>query len=339
MKKKILPCFLTVLFLAGCASEKASIVNPAENVYQPPDSEVSESVEIFYHPERFTDEQKAYITSWWGEGWENLAPTDGMVERALLGTGIEAGHKTAGIALGFSYKGNKNDIPESGGNKKTGPDEIENWVKEGRDFRLEEIAPYQHTIEWSEKVEPEIQHPADCDEKFFREASGFRILLPVDYSAHPCEMLIRGGVTEDRIVITAMLVTFGDGEDRCGVPVYHNMNFIRTVFGDKEGSLGHVVADVMAGSADTEGCYLIFRNNTEEDYTVPEKALVDGKIPVDIKGINGEAMDGSQEMPAGVSQMELYAEWKSLERGEHELTVEITETSGSKKQLTVPFVY
>lgn len=53
---------------------------------------------------------------------------------------------------------------------------------------------------------------------------GFRIYLPVDYSVWLCEMVIIGGVTDDRIVVTAMMVTFGDQKDRCGGSVYQHMH-------------------------------------------------------------------------------------------------------------------
>lgn len=37
--------------------------------------------------------------------------------------------------------------------------------------------------------------------------------------------------------------------------------------------------------------------------------------------------------------MNLYAEWDSLERGEHELAVMLTDDKGKEKQITVPFTY
>lgn len=339
MKKKLY-LVMAVLLLTGCAADVKSSVNGTEVLSQSSGSGSGQSEEkLTPHPERYTNKQKIFLEHCFGEEWIENTP-DEMADNWLVGSGVESGHKTTGIAMGYSYEGTKADIPEKAGNKLLTPEVIETWEHEGKDFRLDEIAPYQYSINWGEEFTGHV-HSIDWDIKEDEwHPEGFRIVLPVDGCVHPCEMKIAGEVSDDRILMIDMSVLFQKENEYYGGSIRHYMNYICSVFGDENNDLEQVSASVMAGSADKEGCYLVFVNYTEKDYTVPEEAVVDGTVPVKILKVNGESAEGYREhLSAGVPRMDCYAEWSSLEPGEHELAVELQAEDGSKKQVTIPFVY
>ncbi|MCM1234836.1 MAG: hypothetical protein NC489_32435 [Ruminococcus flavefaciens] len=328
MKQKLF-LLLAALLLTGCADRAEEVSRNAETV----------SAED-YHQGRYTDEQKSLLEYWWGKEWDT-AVTDGMIESALVGTGCETGHKTTGIAMGFSYQGSRSDIPEETGDKILTYGIVEEWEKEGKEFRLEEIVPYRHTVEWNVDISG-LEHAVDWDmEAEEWNPSGFRITFPMDYVQDgSCEMKITGGVSEGRILIINMSVVFEDaGGNSYGGSIYHHMNYIRSVFEDEGNRPEQIGASVMSGSADKEGCYLVVTNGTEGEYKISEKALLDGKELIEIKRINGDAIAGVWDIiSAKMPRMDFYVEWDSLTPGEHELTVIFTDENGNEKQVTVPFV-
>lgn len=332
MKGKVF-FFLAALLLTGCATGDKMAT---ETVAQMPNTEESE---LDYHPDRYTVEQKTLLAYWWGEDWD-AAVTDGMIDSALLGTGEENGHKTSGIAMGYSYEGTKADIPKEAGDKLLTSEVIDAWEREGKDFRLEETALYQRDINWGVDISG-YEHTVDWDMEAGKwNPEGFRIVLPVD-SVCPCKMTITGGVSDDRILIVAMTVAFENEQgDTYGGSVRHYMNYIRTVLEEENHELEQVSASVMSGSADKEGCYLVFFNGTDDEYKVPEQALLDGTTPVKIKTVSGDFISGQQDkLVKKAPRMDFYVEWNSLEQGGHELTVELQAEDGRKKQVSVPFTY
>lgn len=306
--------------LSGCGMRVEGIT--ASNVTESTEGKstvVIRETDSDLHLDRYTDEQKEYLQNLWGkEYYEAGLFNDGVVEFALLGTGYEVGHKTTGIARGFSYETENADIPESSGNKKVSYKTIAAWARKEKAFRLADTVPYQYMLKSDTKT------------------SKFHITFPLEEGDN-YTFDILGHMEENKVCIEWMMVYFHEEEYSYTYSIYENMNYIRSVLEEKK-DWNQPVLNIMAGSVDTTGAYIGLADTPDGfgEYMIPDQGMLDGTVPVHIMHYNGSSLNKDKSLTAITFY---YVEWNSLEHGEHELAVELQAEDGSKKQVTVPFVY
>lgn len=294
-KRNLLPVLLIMLLLTGCMQQRLQ------------------------HMERYTGEQTRYLRTLWGEEyWEARCYTDGMMELALLGSGYEVGHKTSGIASGFSYETKQTEILEATGDNKVNYKIIEAWAHKAENFRLEDTAPYQYAL------------------KQYKKTSEFHLIFPME-EGEEYTFDILGHMEGNKVCIEWMMVYFHEGsQSRHTYSIYENLNYIRSVLEQNE-DWNQTVLNIMEGSVDNEGAYisLSITPDAADEYMMPEEGILDDTVLVRIMQYNGDSLNG--ELQSAVQTH--YVEWNSLQHGKHELSVELVAKDGRKKQITVPFTY
>ncbi|MCM1234837.1 MAG: hypothetical protein NC489_32440 [Ruminococcus flavefaciens] len=316
-KRSLLAVFTLILFLTGCAGQETAEDAGTEREIQSTES-ATVSSEPLFHADRYTAEQKDYLCSLWGEDeWEKGGYNDSTAELSLLGSGYEMGHKTTGIARGFSYETENTDIPESSGNKKVSYETIEAWARKKKDFRLDDAVPYQHTLKSDTK------------------SSKFHITFPLE-EGNDYTFDILGHVEENMVCIEWMMVYLHEGGYSYTYSIYEHLNYIRSVLEEKK-DWNQPVLNIMEGSVDNEGAYisLSITPDASDEYMMPEEGILDDTVPVHIMQYNGDSLNGKLQSAIQTH----YVAWNALEHGEHELFVGLIAQDGSKKQVAVPFIY
>lgn len=315
-RRNLLTVITAIMFLTGCAGQEAATDVQTEKEAQAAESDTVEA-ETLFHADRYTAEQKDYLRSLWGEEeWGKGGYNDSTAELSLLGSGYEVGHKTTGIARGFSYETENADIPESSGNKKVSYKTIAAWARMEQNFRMEETVPYQYTLQ------------ADMT------APKFHIIFPME-EGDDYTFDIIGHTEEGRVCIEWMMVYFHEGSQSRTYSVYESLNYIHGILEQKKDPQ-RMALDVMAGSVDGDGAYICLPViSGASEYTMAEEGRLDGITPVRIMRFNGKPLT---EGIRGADNV-YFAEWLSLERGKHELEIVLTKKDGSEERLAVEFTY